>query len=159
MKKSMLLIAACVLADQGIKALVRLTPLGTVIWRADALLEIVHVRNTGAAFSLMDSSPMLVTMISAVLVAALGIAVLGRMRLTAPARVAAALVLGGGLGNLIDRMLYGAVTDYIRLLLLRFPVFNLADILISASTFVLLILLFSGKLEQPDTGDAHVPES
>ena len=52
------------------------------------------------------------------------------------------------MGNLIDRIAYAGVTDYIRLLLFDFPIFNLADMAITGSIAVLLILLLTGRLEE-----------
>ena len=57
-------------------------------------------------------------------------------------------MIGGGVGNLIDRIAYAGVTDYIRLLLFDFPIFNLADMAITGSIAVLLILLLTGRLEE-----------
>ena len=76
------------------------------------------------------------------------------MRLTRTAQTAICCMIGGGVGNLIDRIVYAGVTDYIRLLLFDFPVFNLADIAITGSGVVLLILILMGKLEQT-TGEEH----
>ena len=63
-------------------------------------------------------------------------------------RLSLTLVLAGGLGNLIDRALYGAVIDYIELTFMTFPVFNFADICVTmgAAMFALFTLL-PGKRE------------
>ena len=76
------------------------------------------------------------------------------LHLTKPAWMAVACLAGGGIGNLLDRLLYSGVTDYIRLQFIDFPVFNLADIAITGSVSVLLILLASDTLEIP-TEDEH----
>lgn len=137
------------LADQGIKAAIRTAPVGHVFMRVGPLLEITHSSNTGAAFSLFSENPMLVTGLSIFLMAALAFLAFGRLRLTHTARVAAGCLFAGGAGNLIDRLFTGQVTDYLRLLPVRFPVFNLADILITCSIAVLLALTLAGKLEIP----------
>ena len=63
-------------------------------------------------------------------------------------RLSLTLVLAGGLGNLIDRALYGAVIDYIELTFMTFPVFNFADVCVTvgAALFALFTLL-PGKRE------------
>ena len=63
-------------------------------------------------------------------------------------RLSLTLVLAGGLGNLIDRALYGAVVDYIELTFMTFPVFNFADVCVTvgAALFALFTLL-PGKRE------------
>lgn len=142
------------LADQAIKALIRTQPEGTVYWSLPHWVEITHRQNTGAAFSLFSEHPQMVMMLTALLLLFLTAAVFRRLRLTTPARLAVSALLGGGLGNLADRLFFGAVTDYIRLLYIRFPVFNLADVLITLSVATLMLLLFTGRLEVP-SGETH----
>lgn len=65
--------------------------------------------------------------------------------------VSLSVLLGGGIGNLIDRVIWGGVTDYIRLLFIRFPVFNFADICITVSVAVLSVLIcFDHKVDKPE---------
>ncbi len=138
-------------ADQAIKMLIRSHPQGAVLFSIPKILEITHRTNTGAAFSLFAENPMLVTLLSAALLVVLCAFMFRRLRPLRAARLALALVVGGGMGNLIDRLLFGAVTDYVRLLFLRFPVFNLADISITVGVALLLLLAMTGRLEgQPD---------
>ena len=61
--------------------------------------------------------------------------------LSTPTRLAISGLIGGGMGNLVDRILFGGVTDYIRLSLIRFPIFNFADICITVSVAALMLLL------------------
>ena len=72
--------------------------------------------------------------------------------LSVPARLAISGLIGGGMGNLVDRILFGGVTDYIRLSLIRFPIFNFADICITVSVVALTLLLlfdhFNDKTEE-----------
>ena len=72
--------------------------------------------------------------------------------LSTPVRLAISGLIGGGLGNLVDRILFGGVTDYIRLSLIRFPIFNFADICITVSVAALMLLLlfdhFNDKTEE-----------
>ena len=118
------------------------------------VLGLTYAENTGAAFSLFSEHPQMVMMLTALLLLFLTAVVFRRLRLTTPARLAVSALLGGGLGNLADRLFFGAVTDYIRLLFIRFPVFNLADVLITLSVATLMLLLFTGRLEVP-SGETH----
>ena len=60
--------------------------------------------------------------------------------------VSLALILGGGIGNMIDRIVQGYVVDFIYFSLIDFPVFNFADICVSCGSFLLLFyLIFSFK--------------
>ncbi|MGO4918872.1 signal peptidase II [Maribacter spongiicola] len=61
--------------------------------------------------------------------------------------VAFAFVIGGGLGNLIDRIAHGSVTDFFQLRLgfLRTGIFNIADVAVTTGVLLLLFLIFRGK--------------
>ena len=150
MKRTLALCALLAAADQAVKALIRTHPVGSVIFSAPPFFEITHRTNTGAAFSLLAGSPLAVTALSLVLLLALCAAAFRFLRPTRPARAAIACVLGGGVGNLADRLLFGEVTDYIRVLPLRFPVFNLADMCITGGVAVLILLTLTGRLEKPE---------
>lgn len=58
--------------------------------------------------------------------------------------ISSALIIGGGLSNLIDRFTYGSVVDFISIW--KWPIFNLADIYITVG--VLLIIIFYGKIKR-----------
>lgn len=144
----MLLISLVIaLADQLIKVYIRTLPIGEAVVRIPYLIEITHYTNTGAAFSILSGHTRLLAVISLLLLSAVAFLVFVRLHLTCAGKIAFAALLGGGVGNLIDRLLLGGVTDYIRLLFVRFPVFNLADIAITASAFYLLILMLTDRLE------------
>jgi len=134
--------------DQIIKGYVRRIPWGKVFFEVNGLFSLEHCVNTGAAFSMLSGHTMLLAVVSLMLLAVIVVYVTKRMRLTMPARVAMECLIGGGLGNLWDRLFHSGVTDYIRLQFIDFPVFNLADMAITASIAVLLILLFTDALEE-----------
>lgn len=141
-----LLIAA---ADQLIKAYVREIPVGETVFEISGVVSLTHCVNTGAAFSILAGHTFLLAAFSLTLLVAVWIYAATRMNLTVPARIAIACMIGGGLGNLLDRLFRFGVTDYIRLQFIDFPVFNLADIAITGSIAVLLILLATDTLEKP----------
>lgn len=143
-----------VAADQIIKAVIRRQALGQTIFEIPGVVAITPSFNTGAAFSLLSGRPILLAAVSAVLLLALCFYAARRIPLTRAAETALGFMVGGGVGNLIDRIAYAGVTDYIRLLLFDFPVFNLADMAITGSIAVLLILLLTGKLENT-TGEEN----
>ena len=60
----------------------------------------------------------------------------------------AVLVLGGGIGNLIDRVLNGEVVDYINLLFMRFAVFNFADICVCVGVALWVLVIFLEELHE-----------
>ena len=131
---TLLAAAALITADQWLKR--RMTG-----FLAEGPRELVpgfvglrYTRNTGISFSLFGESGavMLVVSIVMALVMLAGIVwlLLGKIGGAAPLG-GAALILAGGMGNLVDRLLYGWVVDYIELLFVRFAIFNFADICIT----------------------------
>lgn len=154
MKKYGLIAIAVAVLDQMIKAYVRSFPLGESILEIPGILSFTHCVNTGAAFSMMAGYTAVIAVFSIGLLAGIGMYAVRNLHLTMPAWMAVACLAGGGIGNLLDRLLYSGVTDYIRLQFIDFPVFNLADIAITGSVSVLLILLASDTLEIP-TEDEH----
>ena len=131
-------LAAVVALDQGTKALVRASiPRGT----ADAVLpgiDLVNTRNTGVAFSLFqDGGTLLIafTVIAMAFLLAFFVREPGRPLVWLPV----GLLLGGATGNLIDRVLDGAVTDFIDVSF--WPSFNVADVAITVGVGALLFVL------------------
>jgi signal peptidase II len=128
---------AVVAIDQGTKALAisRLAPGERV--EVLPVLAFEHTRNSGVAFGLAGDVPSL--LIGATLVILIGVLVFLALRDDAVPMIwlPAALLIGGALGNLADRVRDGAVTDFIDLPL--WPIFNLADIAIVAGVILLLL--------------------
>lgn len=150
-KKYFALAAGLAAVDQALKALVRLYPEGHVIWSFPPVVEFYRTTNTGAAFSILSSGTLLIVAVSTALMIAL--CVLLARSATKPRLFCVSLsgLIGGGIGNLMDRVIWGGVTDYIRLLFIRFPVFNFADICITVSVAVLFILIcFDSKTDKPE---------
>ncbi len=110
-------------------------------------IDLTYTQNPGAAFSLFATMPQWFRHAFFVALSAAAIVVLAVLmaRRTTPARMAAAfaLVLGGTIGNLIDRLARGLVTDFIYFHhgSFSYPVFNVADSAITAG--VAMILIFS----------------
>jgi signal peptidase II len=101
-------------------------------------INLVHVRNTGVAFSLFSSGgPLVLVLTLLALVALVGYLALrpGRPGLWLPT----GMLIGGAVGNLIDRIASGAVTDFIKLPL--WPAFNVADMSITFGVLALLYVL------------------
>jgi signal peptidase II len=134
--RAALVMVAVIALDQGTKALVRAD---VAIGDRDGVfpgVEIVHVRNEGVAFSRFSSGGAVVSIIvGAALLALLAYFVthIDKPLVWLPT----GMLLGGALGNVIDRLRDGAVTDFIKLP--GWPAFNVADI---AITFGVLVLLY-----------------
>jgi len=126
-------------ADQLSKYFVRawMHPLETV--DLTPVLKLQYVRNRGIAFGLLDGYASLIITIGIIVVVVIVMATLlvrDRDGVTWPL----ALLLAGSSGNLIDRLAFGSVTDFIRLP--HWPAFNLADIFIVSGVALLLYHLF-----------------
>ena len=145
------LIVALVAVDQLVKFLVRANiPEYTSIPFIPHLFELTFVKNTGAAFSFLSEHTWLLTIVSAVVAAALIVALLKKV-VTHPFGVLSlSVVLAGAVGNLIDRFFLGYVTDMFQFLPFRFAVFNVADIcvVLGGIAFCAYLLFFYEKYEK-----------
>ena len=125
-----------IVLDQATKALVRSN---IRVGETDGVfpgVDLVHVRNEGVAFSRFSSGGTIVTVIVAIALVAL-IAYFVTHLHKPLVWLPTGMLLGGALGNIIDRIRDGAVTDFIKLP--AWPAFNVADMSI---TFGVLVLLY-----------------
>ena len=130
-----------VLVDQVTKAAVRASLVsGKPQEFIPGVLDLSFVKNTGAAFSLGEGAGPVFIVFAAV-VLAFGIwLVWSHDGLPMPIVVSVACVCGGGVGNMIDRMIFGYVTDFFATSFIDFPVFNVADIFVTVGIAVSVIL-------------------
>jgi signal peptidase II len=136
--RAAVLAAGIVAADQATKALAR----GAVArGDSDPVLpgvELVNTRNTGVAFGLFDQGGAVVTLIT--VVALLALLVFFVRNLDRPlAWLPTGLLLGGAVGNLIDRLGGEGVTDFVKLPV--WPAFNVADVCITVGVLALVYVL------------------
>ncbi|HZK01738.1 MAG TPA: signal peptidase II [Anaerovoracaceae bacterium] len=107
----------------------------------DGIFHITYVRNYGAAFSILQGKQAL--LITVTLISIICIAVYFAIHLRKnhwALSLALALIVGGGLGNLIDRIRLGYVVDFFDFRI--FPVFNIADICVCCGCGILILYLF-----------------
>lgn len=136
---SMVAIAVLTTVDQLIKFFVErdLQPVGKMSF-IDGFIGWEYVRNTGAAFGAFSNNTKLLSIFTGIVIVA-GIAVLLMGKIKSKfCQVCAVLIVAGGLGNLIDRVLLGYVIDYIEVQFVDFAVFNFADILVTCGSFMLM---------------------
>lgn len=126
---NLICVAALLGMDQAIKywAVEVLQPVGSMPL-IPHVVELRFTYNQGMAFSMLSGKQLLLVVVTGILLIGVAYWLFFRSRENLLTRVSLILVLGGGLGNFIDRVLNGQVVDYINLLFMRFAIFNFADI-------------------------------
>lgn len=149
-------VAALVGIDQLIKlwAVRVLQPVG-VLPLIPHVVELRFVLNPGMAFSLLSGKQLFLILATSAALLLVAYGLFFRSRGKYLQQAALLLVLGGGIGNLIDRVLAGEVVDYINLLFMRFAVFNFADICVCVGVALWVLEIF---LEESHAGNADPSE-
>ena len=103
--------------------------------------SIYYLKNTGAAFSILQDSTAFLVILSALILLVLNNYIDKEKALNKISEISLGMVIGGIFGNMIDRIINHSVTDFIsfRIFNYNFPVFNIADIGITVGVFLLLI--------------------
>ncbi|MBR6403236.1 MAG: signal peptidase II [Eubacterium sp.] len=115
------------------------------------VLVLGHIQNKGAAWGSLAGKTVLlliITVVVAILLCRLYLKIINNDKFKI-VRYCFIFVLGGAIGNLIDRVRLGYVTDFIYFKIINFPLFNFADICVTVSMFTLIILfVFKYKTEE-----------
>ena len=150
----LLTILLCVAADQAVKyyvvthlALYESAPL------LPGLVELYYIRNTGGGFSILSGHTWLLTLLTAAVMVVVAVLLVRRTFPHPLAMWTLTAILGGGLGNLIDRVRLGYVVDLFNFQFMRYPVFNVADILVVCGTigFAAYYLLLHDRVAKKET--------
>jgi signal peptidase II len=136
-----LLVVGIVCLDQIVKGIiVEEVDLLEVIPVIPGAFDITHIQNDGAAYNLFSQFPlMLIVMPAIVMLAGLVYMAYAFNKKPTVLITAISLVIGGGLGNLIDRINKGYVVDFFDIHII--PIFNVADMFITAGCALLFIYL------------------
>jgi signal peptidase II len=154
------LVALIVALDQATKAwVVRALPLHDGFTVIPGVFDVTHVRNTGAAFGMLNAidfpyKSVVLTAVALVALLAIGAYTSRFASESTLARAGVVLVISGAIGNLIDRARLGYVVDFVDLYWRgwHFWAFNVADAAITVGAVALALdILFSGR--------RHVPEA
>jgi signal peptidase II len=150
------LVAATVFVlDQATKAIIRDWLAVGESWPSeDWLVKLTHVTNTGAAFGILQGQGLFLTITAVIAIGAIVFYYAYPPLEHGLMRVAMGLLLGGAFGNLLDRLRFGEVTDFIDFP--RYPEFNVAD-----SSIVIGLVIIGGFFvlseralrEKPTDGD------
>ena len=136
----LLLVAGAIVAlDQITKALVVASiPLGGYVEAIPGLFHLTHIHNTGAAFSMLEGGRTFFLILTAVFLIGVVYCVVKKV-ISRPYLWIFAVLAGGAIGNLIDRVVNGYVVDMIALDFMNFAVFNVADIFVTGGAVVLVV--------------------
>lgn len=109
----------------------------------NGVLELNYLENKGAAFGMLQNQKVFFIFVAIVI-----LSVIAYVLFKTPDKskytilhILLSLIAAGAIGNMIDRIRYDYVVDFIYFVLINFPIFNVADIYVSVSTVILIILL------------------
>ena len=143
--------------DQFIKIIVSHNmKLNTSITIIPNFFSIFYVKNTGAAFSILEDNTIILVLISAVFIVLLHRYIKQEKNFTKLSVISLGMIMGGIFGNLIDRIIHHSVIDYLSFNVLEynFPVFNLADIGITVGVgLYILSMILERKKHKKNAND------
>lgn len=143
-----------IVLDQATKMMIRQMPPDGEYRIIGNLLRIVHVENSGAAFGMFEGNTRFLLILPAIIIVAAVFYILrasGEGMTGKLEKISLTLIVSGGIGNMIDRFIYGQVTDMISFSFFP-PVFNVADIAVTCGCGLLILsLLTDGRFDStPD---------
>lgn len=152
---TLLICAGLIGADQLFKFLVieYLKPIGFVNV-IDGVLRFRYVENTGAIFGSFAAHTAVLTVFSIILLIATIIFLVKNKEKSKIVNVCLVLMISGGLGNIIDRIRFKYVVDFIEPLFVDFAVFNFADCLITVGAFALIFYLIVDIIKDSERNKA-----
>lgn len=136
-----MIIFTVILLDQIVKQLVRITmELNQSIPVWNQVFHLTYIQNYGAAFSMLQNQRLLLLVTTSILILGMSGYLVWKYRTLHPwIKLSMSLIIGGGIGNLIDRVLLHYVVDYIDFRV--FPVFNAADIAVTMGCGLLILYI------------------
>ena len=113
-------------------------------------MDLSYVQNTGAAFSLFQEHTWVLAVVSLVVAVLLILALIKKIFTRPWGVISLAVVLAGAVGNLIDRVFLGFVTDMFQTTFMNFAVFNVADIcvVLGGISLCVYVIFFYEKWEK-----------
>ena len=141
----------CVGLDQLSKYLcVNNIALGDSITVIPGVLDFTYIQNRGAAFGSLSDARWVFMIASVVMIAAIALyVILNRKTIGYPTVITLSLILGGGIGNMIDRIALGYVVDFVDVRFIPFWswIFNITDSFVCVGAFLLVIIFIFGEIK------------
>ena len=151
-------VALVLILDQLVKIIIkRSMNLYQEIAIIPKFFSLCYVQNTGAAFSILEDATLFLLVVSVIFIILIDNTVKKEYKnLSKLAIISTGMILGGIFGNLIDRILYRSVIDFISFSFgsYHFPIFNIADIGITVGMVLLIIDMIKNK-DQKNKEDSH----
>ncbi len=140
-------VAFLVFADQLTKVWASIHCINSPVSCIPGVFDFRYTENTGAAWSILSGKTVLLSIFTGVLLLGLLFLLFKGVFRQPLEWISIVLIIGGGLGNLIDRIFRGYVIDFIHTLFMNFPVFNFADccVCVGACLMLLAILIYDRK--------------
>lgn len=153
---SLVIAGLVVVIDQVIKYFVAMyLPQAGVVTAIPHLLDLNYVENPGVAFGMFENMRWIFVALTSVIIVILLYIIIFKKIKSKIFLISSALIIGGGIGNLIDRVLYGYVIDYLQLSFFS-PVCNFADYAVTVGTVLLVIyLLFMSDSSKKENKVEH----
>lgn len=151
--KGMWIVPAVLIADRITKVAAQMilqTPpeisYAPMVKLVPGILNARYAQNTGIAFSMFSGRGLMLVLFTLVLIAALAAWLIAKPDEPKLFRAGLWLIVGGGLGNLYDRIVYGYVIDFLELAFVRFAIFNIADVCICAGAGLAMLALIMDEM-------------
>ena len=131
-----------ILLDQAVKGyVVKEIPLGGMRRFIPKVVSLTYLKNSGAAFSMLENQQWFFTIITLIAMGAAFVYLYRHINGSIWLLLGLTLIISGGIGNFIDRLCQGFVVDMFHLDFMNFAIFNVADIYLTIGVGLLLIYL------------------
>lgn len=119
----------------------------------EGVLHFTYLENTGAAFGILKGNRWVFMSVSIIAIAGMLLFLIKYRPKNKLIAISISLIISGGIGNMIDRILLGYVVDFIDFALINFAIFNLADSWVCIGAALLIIYMIFHKEGEPDKED------
>ncbi len=130
------------------------------------LLHFTYVRNEGAAFGMFSDQRWIFMVFSTIAIVGVGVYLFRFCKLDRLTKISLAMIIGGGIGNMIDRIAWGSVVDFLELpflwlpiLNMYFPVFNVADSFVTVGAVILIVCMIRMEVKESKKAKEKKDES
>ena len=141
---NLILITIVIISDQLSKQVI-INNSQMLINKSLKIIQLTYTENYGAAFNIFDGNRIFLSLVSLLSSFILIFLIFVKRNLNNYDRIGLSLILGGTIGNGIDRICKGYVVDFIQLKFINFPIFNIADLAINIGFLLLLTSMFKYK--------------